>query len=426
MSNSNLTNHCIHCGHELPEGASFCPYCETQQSKTVPAQAPRRKQKLILALVLAALTIAVIMCILIIQQMPKTYQGTSKVRYPVGGKPLDIMASFDASSGENGHVIPEYEVAAPAGAQEAHPLWLCAYSSEDSSLVQEFETQIESCSIEAVPVAMPREETESSSDTADAGEKETVPAPMTVYGPDPVGDPSFPALWKADLIYSPENGINDLKWTITMKNGDQILLSQRMTCTQMPVVDLHYQETPLETTDDIKAAIASVGEDTVLNLYLPPVTYTEPLDLSDRCANLFGTSDSDQTTTFSAPITVSNRIPDMMTISGLHFAGNGGTAILAKESVFIEKCSFTGWEIGVDAVDGSWPAIESCTFDKNQIGFRFNSSFSSASSEGCYDTVFSNNGIGAYLIRVPGDADFRFVECTFEGNEEDVKKDQAA
>ena len=46
----------------------------------------------------------------------------------------------------------------------------------------------------------------------------------------------------------------------------------------------------------------------------------------------------------------------------------------------------------------------------------------SATSDGCYSSTFKNNDIGAYLIRIPGDLDFGFPDCTFEGNKEDVKR----
>ena len=48
---------CIHCGHELPEGASFCPYCEKEQVEAVALQAPRRKRHLIFVIVFASFTL---------------------------------------------------------------------------------------------------------------------------------------------------------------------------------------------------------------------------------------------------------------------------------------------------------------------------------------------------------------------------------
>jgi hypothetical protein len=126
-------------------------------------------------------------------------------------------------------------------------------------------------------------------------------------------------------------------------------------------------------------------------------------------------------TVFTDTVEIDTRIPDPTELINICFEGNGGTGILAHETVLILNCTFTGWEVGVDAQEGSWPIIENSTFEKNEIGLRFNSSSASSSSDGCYATQFIDNGIGAHLIRVPEDWEFGFPNCTFEGNGEDVK-----
>ena len=419
-SKKSTIKYCIHCSHELPAEASFCPYCEKEQTEKVSVQAPPRKHRTIAALVLALFTAALILFLLWRIHLPKTYQGGSKISYPIGNQTVDVIASFDLTSGEDGHLGPDTTDRIAEGDQSAMPLWLCVYNSSDSSLAEKFADQIASCTVEAVPAAVPVEAAETASEPDAA--RVSASSPMEIYGPDPVDDASIPALWKADLVYAPENGTNELKWTITMKNKDTILLSQTMTCTPMPVKDLYYQDVPLETVEDIEAAMHTVSEDTILNLHLPPVTYTEPLDLSERCVNLYGTSDGSQSTTFAAQITVHNRIPNEISLSDIAFTGNGKTALLLQESAIISHCSFTGWDVGIDAQNGSWPLVESCTFEENQIGFRFNSDSCSSSSDGCYASTFRNNGIGAYLIQIPGDLDYGFPDCTFEGNQEDVRR----
>jgi len=66
--------------------------------------------------------------------------------------------------------------------------------------------------------------------------------------------------------------------------------------------------------------------------------------------------------------------------------------------------------------------IDSCIFEDNGIGLRFNSADSTTSCDGCYGSTFSNNEIAAYIIQVPGDLPFDFPEGTFEGNGEDIRK----
>ena len=417
-------NRCIHCGHELPEGASFCPYCEKEQVEAVALQAPRRKRNLIFVIVFASIVAAIIGFLIWKDHQPEVYQGDSFVQYPVGKDFVEVIVSFTPSSAEDGHPDPEKTLMIAEGEEYAHPLWLCAYNAEDPSLAGKFAEQIESCSIEPVPV---QEESNESGSTEEEGSSESsgtahISTPVTIYGPDPVEDPNLAALWSANMLYQLENGVNELRWTINMKNKDKICLSQKVTIKPIPTVSLYYEDTPLETTADIEAAIASVPDDTILNLYLPPVTYTEPLILSDRTVNLRGSSDAKQMTTFTAGIEIYNRIPGLMELSDITFEGDGGTGILTYEGVVLTSCIFRGWDVGIDGADGSWPVLSNCTIEDNEIGFRFNSSRSSNSSEGCYESVFRNNKIAAYLIQVPGDLPFEFPGCTFEGNGEDIKK----
>ncbi len=415
---------CIHCGHELPEGASFCPYCEKAQVEAVALQAPRRKRNLIIVIVFAAIVASIIGFLIWKDHQPEVYQGDSFVQYPVGKDSVEVIVSFANSSAEDGHHVPEKTLMIAEGDEYAHPLWLCAYNAEDPSLAGKFAEQIESCSIEPVPV---QEESNGSGSTEAEGSSESsgtahISTPVTIYSLEPVEDPNLAALWSANMLYQLENGVNELRWTINMKNKDKICLSQKVIIKPIPTANLYHEDTPLETTADIEAAISSVPDDTILNLYLPPVTFTEPLILSDRTVNLHGSSDGKQKTTFTAGIEIYNRKPELMELSDITFEGDGGTGILAYEGVVLTHCVFRGWDVGIDGADGSWPVINKCTFEENEIGFRFNSAESTNSSEGCYESVFRNNKIAAYLIQVPGDLLFEFPGCTFEGNGEDIKK----
>ena len=49
MGDKNGMNKCVNCGRELPEGAAFCPYCETVQAPKLEVEAPKprgRREKI--------------------------------------------------------------------------------------------------------------------------------------------------------------------------------------------------------------------------------------------------------------------------------------------------------------------------------------------------------------------------------------------
>ena len=54
MGDKNGMNKCVNCGRELPEGAAFCPYCETVQVPKLEVEAPKPRGRRARALALAA------------------------------------------------------------------------------------------------------------------------------------------------------------------------------------------------------------------------------------------------------------------------------------------------------------------------------------------------------------------------------------
>ena len=74
----NTVKNCINCGRELPEGASFCPYCETSQLevRTAPVPGIRRRRPLY--------ALAAVCCVLIAAAviLPKALDGASEAPQP--------------------------------------------------------------------------------------------------------------------------------------------------------------------------------------------------------------------------------------------------------------------------------------------------------------------------------------------------------
>ena len=76
-----MNNKCIKCGKELPEGASFCPYCANSQvvKHSAPVARPWKKKLFILLIVI--LLAAILAFGMYIKFGPKTYEGGASVVY---------------------------------------------------------------------------------------------------------------------------------------------------------------------------------------------------------------------------------------------------------------------------------------------------------------------------------------------------------
>ena len=104
---------------------------------------------------------------------------------------------------------------------------------------------------------------------------------------EPVYNESFPnAAYVSDINYVSDSGTNDIQWTITMKNGDTIFLSTRLTIEKQPAVSYYAEDTPMETTEELNALLASIEEeasaDTPVYLHLPAVTYDGDITFGDH------------------------------------------------------------------------------------------------------------------------------------------------
>src|SRR5699024_11216055 len=81
-------------------------------------------------------------------------------------------------------------------------------------------------------------------------------------------------------------------WTITMDNGDVILLHQTLNVDMIETVDIYPEDAPMDTIEDLQTLVDSiedqVGDHDVVNLHLPAVTYEGGLSITGRPVNLYG------------------------------------------------------------------------------------------------------------------------------------------
>ena len=79
-----------------------------------------------------------------------------------------------------------------------------------------------------------------------------------------------------------------------------------------------------------------------------------------------------------------------------------------------------GWDIGIDAQNGSWAAVSNAAFVGNRIGFRFDSNKSTFSNPTYENVVFAENETGLQVVNVPSNTTLNFFGTVFDNNETDV------
>lgn len=397
---------CVYCGRELPADASWCPYCEKTQDRTEEVKTPVRKRRTLIAFIAFLLLLAIGGFSLYRYHSPKVYEGDSSLDYRMNGKTCRVFVSFKSDAFSTGESMDQYTGQELPGNRSAAPSQLFILAEDDPSIRDAFVSQVESCDVTAEP-----------QDGADA---------MDIYGPTPGSESGFPnAAWKADVVYSTDCSSNIICWEIRMKNKDILRLNQTVICEELPCIDYHFEDTPMETVEQISALIKKTAEEeppeTVLRLFLPPVTYEGTLVMNQRTALLFGSEEDGKKTTFTDTIEVTTRQPAMAEFYDLEFQGDGGTGIICKDALRLQACLFTGWDIGVDAREGSWVSINNCAMVGNKTGFRFNSQSASFSNEIYENVVFAENEIGMQIQNVPGNRTLQFYGTVFDANATDLE-----
>ena len=359
-----MSKTCINCGAELPEEASFCPHCAQSQIEKTKTAPPRlwRKKTFIAGLGVVVLAVVIFACFY--AKRPKIYEGGASVVYPDKDGEYELLVNFFPDDIANNRPVAKKTVSLSTNESSNMTVMLGVFHDGELADTQEFFEKVESCTLEASP---------------------------NENGALMLSEPSYntnflPAARESDITYTGESGTNELCWTLNMKNGDTIRLKQ--TFEVIPLIHQVYtpEDTELGSMEDLNALLERINEeipeDTIVDIYLPPVTYTGNLTIYSRAVNLYGNTDGDGRTVFTETLSVNTENPSNVMLFDLDFVGDGGTGLSATASVYMGNCSFSGWDIGAVALDGGMIGVENCTFKNNGIGFKYNSvvhhSFNSA------------------------------------------------
>lgn len=394
-----MTEHpCPHCGTPLPEGASFCPHCAKEVEERKPARKaiPLRRKILVALLVLVVVAAGLVGWRMADQ--PDVYDGQGGVTY---GDYQLVLGYPDARFTP----LPErYQQSAP-GERYRFPSLLFindAATGEDAKAA--FSQEMEGITAQLLE--------------STGGDLE-----ITCSEPAP-NDYNTDAIVMSFVDFT-GSGTSQMMWAITMKNGDTIHLRQDIIVEPIPVHDYHYQDYPMGTTEQLQALLeqirSEVGEADIVNIYLPPVTYTGQLRLDRQGYNFYGCTDGEQRTTFTDTVQVVENGWWICFFYDMDFIGDGdGIGVSASGNTRLTGCNLSGWDTAVLAYGSAWVNVIECDVRDNKIGFHFNSEGNSANHSLYNDNVFENNGTAVLLESVPTDMRLQFPGTVFRGNGTDI------
>lgn len=393
---------CKHCGAELPEDASFCPHCAQSQNERSDMRPPRLWRKKLMCVILALLLLTAAALAVFLSHKPKVFEGGASVTYTDRDGTYQLLVTSSSDDILLRRPEEKKTISFPVDETLCLPAMVGVWHNGELADPLAFLAKVDKCTMEAFP---------NENGALTLG----LPAYNKIY---------LYSVLEADVWFTGNSGTNELVWTLTMKNGDIIRL--RETFEVLPLVHQTYtaEDAPLDTTEDLYALLARInGEvprDRVVDIYLPPVTYTGDLKITSRAVNLYGCSDGTGRTALEGTLTVGAHDPAGVTFENLDFVGSGGIGLSASASTKIRNCSFTGYDIGAAAKDGGMICVTSCTFRNNRIGFSYNTAAYSIFSDEFSDCVFADNDVGIQFICLPGITPLDFRGTVFSGNRIDI------
>lgn len=398
-----MTKKCKNCGTELPESASFCPHCTQSQIDRTEVKPPRlwRKKTLYVLLSLLLLT-GIVLAILFLPHRPKTFEGGASLTYTDKDGTYDLCLSTFPDDIRDGRPEGQRSLTLSADGETCLPSLMGIYQNGALVDPDAFLSKVENFTVTASP-----------------DEAHTI-----TFGRIGHMDVFAPSTLSAEVILTGQSGTNDIIWTLFMKNGDTIRLKHTYEIIPLSRMAYTADDVPLTTMEDLRALLKRIDEEfpaeTVVDIYLPPETYTGDLGITTRAVNLYGCSDGSGRTVIEGSLTVGTHFPDNVMLHDLDFVGSGGTGLTASASAVINHCSFTGYDIGADVEDGGMIGVEACTFRQNGIGFRYNTNSYYSFKTAFPDSVVEDNGIGVQFLNIPGNTLLDFVGTVFSNNTTDI------
>lgn len=393
---------CIHCGKDLPDDASFCPYCETVQGSTVRAETLEPRKHKVLPFLIC---LAVLATILFVRHFNSPKVIDAEGPELIYGDYRLILAFIPIESGEEIPQPQEHDGnSLPAMENAAIPSFLYAAGASDGrNRKDDFLEQLESAAIETVP--------------RDNAEQ------MMCGEPEP--NPVFPEVTLSSNIgYWPACGSNDICWTLHMKNGDTLKLRHTYTCLETESIIYYPEDIPMESIEDLQALVTHIEEEIPpqmpVFIFLPAVTYEGDLKIEKRTCRLIGAEGESGETIFNGTIRVSATMPEKQHFELIRFSGDG-PGVEAHSRVMLSECTFSNMKTGLTVCEEAYIDPHRCLFENCETGLLYDCPHSS------YNVIFEldrcefrSNRIGIHLRAFDNVRSVACVGCTFAGNGTDI------
>lgn len=401
---------CPHCGASLPEEAAFCPNCaENVNQRTTPIPPRHMPRKILYGALLIAFAAVLVLALVVWQNSrPKTYDnGMHEMVYSnkVGSFYLYISDDLTPDT-----PLPQVRNRGEVGGSYRYPACLFVNNVDSGTPAGDaFWQSVDSiaaeikCSDQSVTITCTEPERES--------EYVFVPNAVMTF---------------IDFqLLTPGEHEAELFFTVNMKNGDVIHLSQTHQLSAIVTRRYTPQDAPMNTIEELRALVdeitATTDESDQIYINLPPVIYEGGLNLEERCIKFNGSVGADgQRTTFTGPVQTACSW-GYHEFSNIDFIGNGeGVGISTSVRTQITDCRVSGWEIGYQAIGEAWIDADETVFENNTVGMYFNSTGNMVMDQLYMDNVFQNNGTAVLLESVPTDVMLIFSGTRFTGNGTDI------
>lgn len=408
---------CKFCGAELPQGATFCPSCNKSQIEKIQAKPPRPWRRRAAYLTAAVVLLAVAALAAFWPKAEPTEatestaafqssqinnkEGVGYVTFNEGTSQFVLSLSSDGTGEANKKIV---QTVYGSDAYQIPCQLIVEKDGEPAN--EEFMALLEEVSVEI---------------TTNSGEpmEATRPAQMDAY----------PSAALVSLVtVSPANEECELQWVMSLKNGVAITIRQTIVVEEGPKVRYFADEYPMSTDEELDALLAQIleetPENTLIQLFLPAVTYEKPHTFADRSYQVLGAIEDENITVFRDTVTFSAENNVHTDIQNVLLEGSGtGVAVQTNVSTTMFFCTVQDWETGFKAEGRGTVRLEDCTFQRNQVGILWDSE-TGYNLEGMnLRSSFLDNGTALELRRVPSNIGLSFVNCTFSGNETDIQND---